>query len=587
VIGSERLPARVIGLIGAITFFAVGCTSEPPGSAGTPAEPASATMVVGLASEPDSLNVYLARSASSLLVANRILPRLYEEIMPAPGRDYVLEPQLARTAGTFEEQGRLLRVPLRDDLSWSDGQPVVCEDVRFTHQVQTDPELGWRGASIKRHINEVRCPDSHEVVFRFDTVYPEQRMDVNDLHVLPRSLERIPIASWREVDWSEELPTAGPYRVAESVPGERLVLERNPDFPVERPGNVQRIVFRVVPDSLSRATQLRAGDLHLVDSVPPDAARRIENEERLRLLRLPAWHYVYVGWNTVDPGRYREYREAREEACAEEGREPCPDDPAEVARLAREHPHPLLGDARVRRALTLAVDRRAIVDGVLEGEGTVPASPILPPLAEHDPDLDPWGHDPDEARRLLTEAGFEDTDDDGILERDGRPFRLNLIHHAGNRLRRDAAIMLQRDLGKLGVAVELEPVDGSAFYSRLSARRHDAWLARWRVSARVDMTEMLHAQACGAQGLNFGSWSDPEADRIALEARETLDPDERARLWHRWERIFHREQPYTVLFRAHHLVGASARLKGLETMLTNDVLNDVQSWVLAEARQGE
>jgi peptide/nickel transport system substrate-binding protein len=446
-----------------------------------------------------------------------------------------------------------------------------------------DPDLGWRGASLKRHITAVACPTAHEAVVRFDTVYPEQQMDVNDLHVLSRSLREIPRESWREVDWAQRLPTAGPFRVVESVPGERLVLERDESYPVAEPGNVERLVFRVVPDSLSRATQLRAGDLHLVESLPPDAAAQVQGDQSVNLLRLPAWHYVYVGWNTLDPERYREYRREREQACESQGLEPCPDEAAEVAELAREHPHPLLGEARVRRALTLAIDRRAILDNVLRSEGSIPSSPILGPLPEHDPELEPWPHDPDRARQLLAEAGFADEDGDGTVERDGEPFELTVMHHAGNRVRRDAAIMIQRDLGRLGIRLNLEPVEGAAFYSRLSSRGHDAWIARWRVSARVDMTEMLHARSCGMQGLNFGSWSHPEADALAIEAREQPDAEARAERWHAWERVFHEQQPYTLLFRAHHLVGASSRLDGLETVLSNDVLNGVQTWVLEES----
>lgn len=582
----ESRKVFMAGLLAGLVFWGAACSSSEPErrSGGDP--PEGTTMVVGLATEPDSLNVYLARTAESLLVANRILPRLWKEVLPDEQRELDFVPQLARGEAIFEEGRRVLRVPLREDLSWSDGQPVVCEDLKFTHEVQVDPDLGWRGASLKRHISEVACPQPHEAVFRFDAAYPEQQMDVNDLHVLPRSLRDIPVEEWREVDWAERLPTSGPFRVVESVPGERLVLERDESHPVGDPGNVERLVFRVVPDSLARATQLRAGDLHLVESLPPDAAARVQDDPSVELLRLPAWHYVYIGWNTLDPERYRDYRRGRERACESQGLEPCPDEPAKVAKLAREHPHPLLGDASVRRALTLGIDRRAILDNVLRSEGTIPPSPILGPLPEHDPELEPWPHDPDRARRLLAEAGFADEDGDGTLERNGEPFEITVMHHAGNRVRRDAAIMIQQDLSRLGIRLQLEPVEGAAFYSRLSARRHDAWIARWRVSARVDMTEMLHARACGMQGLNFGSWSHPRADELATEARDEPDPEARAELWHRWERVFHQQQPYTPLFRAHHLVGTTSRLAGLETVLSNDVLNGVQTWVL-EGPAGE
>lgn len=566
-------------------LFVTACSTGGDAGDGGSTTP-DTTLSVALASGPDSLNVYLARSAESLLIANRVLPRLWREVLPEGDRDYHFEPELAAEGWEFREDGVLLRIPLRGGLTWSDGSPVVCEDVRFTLDVQTDPALAWRGASLKRHITGMECEDDHTVIVRFDEAYPYRLMDVNDLHVLSRSLGAIPLETWREVDWSERMVTAGPFRVSEFVSGQSVVLERDPSHPAAGAGNVERIVFQVVPDESSRVTQLLAGDVDVVESIPASAAGRLANDPGVRLVRTPAWHYVYVGWNTIAPESYAAYRKSREAECQREGDDRCLDDPAAVARLAEEHPHPLLGDASVRRALTLAVDRQAIIDTLLESEGTVPPSPILSPLDEHDEELEPWPHDPSGARGLLARAGFADSDGDGIVERDGLPFRLRVLHHAGNRLRRDAAVMLQQDLAKVGVAVDLDPVESASFYPTLSGRAMDGWIARWRVSARVDTTEMLHADACGMQGANFGTWVDPEADRIALEARDMVDDVERAEAWHRWEAIFHREQPYTILFRAHHIVGVNARVRGTESLLSNDVLDGVETWTLKGDRTG-
>ncbi|MBP7149023.1 MAG: hypothetical protein KBD01_15955 [Acidobacteria bacterium] len=550
------------------------------GKDAAPAAGRGGTLVVALGAEPDSLNVYLARVAESALVANRFLPRLARELTPDPERPDGLAPELAE-GWSLEDGGRTLTFRLRDGRRWSDGEPVTCEDVAFTYRAQVAPELGWRAASIKRHITAVECPEPARAVFRFDRGYPGQVVDANDLHLLPRSLAALPFDEWRNVDWATRLAAAGPFRLGKVTPGQEIVLERNAgwgggaDLP-----RLERIVLRVVPDPAARVTGLLSGEFHLVETILPDDAARIGSAGGVRVVRRPDWAYTYLGWNTVDPEAYRAYRARREKECAGAG--DCPDDAAAVARLALDRPHPLFGDARVRRAMTLALDRPALIDALLRGEGEVPASPILPPSPAHDPALAAAGPDLGAAKALLREAGFADADADGTLERAGRPFRFTLLVQAGKADRRGAAVLVQQQLARAGVAVDIQPVENSVFYPSLSGHQMDAWIGSWRTSPRVDMTEMLHASACSQQGNNFGCWSHPEADHLASEARDVLDDARRNAMWQRWEALFRDEQPYTILYRPTLLTGVSARVRGADALLPNDVLNGVEEWWLAD-----
>lgn len=561
----------------------LGCGGGRQESAGTPRTPArGGTLVVAIKAQPDSLNPYLARQSESLLVAHRTLPRLWREVLPGDAEGEGLQPELVQGEPQFEDDGATVSIALRDDARWHSGAPVTCEDVRFTWQAQVDPALGWRAASIKRHLEAIECPAPHAVVARFSRAYPGMLVDLNDLNILPRSLAEIPRAEWRQTDWSARLDAAGPFRVASVTVGQGIVLERNPSYwdAPERP-HLERIAFRVVPDTTARLTQLLAGEVDLVDAIPPDKARLFGEGSGVTVHRRPGWGYTYLGWMAIDRAAYRSYRTGREAACRKAGQEDCPDDPREVSRLAKERPHPLFGDPRVRRAMTLAIDRAALAATLLAGEAEIPASPILAPLAEHDPALSPLPHAPDQARTLLAEAGFADRDGDGTLDRGGRPFAFEIAVQAGHALRRDAAVMIQRDLSALGVAITIRPVEDGAFFATLAGRDADAWVGSWRVPARVDMVELLHADATGSGGLNFGAWSDPEADRLALAARDEIDPARRAAVWRQWESIFVAEQPYTLLFRERRLTGVRDRVRGADSLLANDPLNGVENWWLA------
>ncbi len=554
-----------------------GAGKEGPGD-----RPAGGELRVGLAAEPDSLNPYLARTQESFLVANRVLPSLVDEILPDDIHRAGYEPALARS-WEFSPDGRSLVFHLREG-RWSDGTPVTCADLAFTLEARKSPDVAWRGAPFTRHILSVDCPGDHAAVFRFDAVYPDRFQDAITGHVLPASLSRVPFSSWRGTDWAKELPAGGPFRVAVVRPGQEIVLARNPGWYGD-PAQplVERLVLEIVPDRVTRMTRLLAGDLDVALDLAPTDAARLDREPGVSALRRPGWGYTYVGWNTLDPAAWKDWWKRRGSPCAEDpGRKDCSDLWREVVALQQAHPHPLFGDPRVRRAMTLAIDRDALVDTLLAGEGEVPATPILAPLPEHDPSIRPLPHDPEAARRLLREAGFRDADGDGVLERDGRPLAFRLLVQAGNSLRRDAAVMIERDLHRVGARVEIVPVENSSFYATLARRETDAWIAGWRTSLRVDMTEMLHARACGPEGADFGSWSRPEADRLAVEARESVDPDARARAFRAWERIFQREQPYTILYRRTIVTGVRDRVRGTESALSGDPLHGVERWSLAE-----
>ncbi|HHN75358.1 MAG TPA: hypothetical protein ENK10_09045, partial [Acidobacteria bacterium] len=201
-------------------LVALGCGGGGGAESGGPVR-----LVVGLSSEPDSFNVYLARSAASLLVADLVLPRLAREELPFNGHPGGLVPALARS-WEITDQGRRVNVYLEAGRSWDDGQPIVCQDLQFTLRAQTSAEVAWRGASIKRHIEDLECPDPLTAVYHFDRGYPGQVMDINDLHLLSRSLESIPFDQWRKTDWARAMVAGGPFRIESVAAGQEIVLGR-------------------------------------------------------------------------------------------------------------------------------------------------------------------------------------------------------------------------------------------------------------------------------------------------------------------------------------------------------------------------
>ncbi len=555
-----------------LAAFGTSCTRDKAGAQRD-------MVVVALASEPDVLNPYLATSYASVLVANRLLPRLAIESMPHGESAGGLTPELAESWERSED-GKTLTIKLREGWTWADGAPVSCEDILFTLDAQTSPDLAWRGASIKRSIEGMRCEDPRTVVVTFDKAYPQQMLDVNDIHILPASLARHPFNSWRLVDWTTELVTGGTHRLVSQRPGEEIVLARHDGY--AGPSGVaksERLVLRFVPDSTSRVTQLLAGDVHVAHRVSPDEVARIEAADGAHVVRRPGFSFDYVGWNFIEPAAYASWREQREAACRASGDEQCLDDGPAIARLAAEHPHPILGDARVRRALTLAIHREAIVDVALIGEGMVPASPFLAPMPLHDAALEPWPYDQGEAKRLLTEAGFVERD--GRFERNGEPLVLRIAVMASHAQRVQALTLIQSQLATIGVGVDIVTLDKSGFFPAVRSHSIDGWIAGWRMSLRNDMVEMLGIESCATDAMNFGCWAHGRADELARALRDESDADEQIALARAWERIFHEEQPYAILYRPIALTGVRDELTGPDTTVSPiDPLEGSTTWHL-------
>lgn len=571
--------ALIIAVVTAVAACGSGIETAP---AKVPAAKRGGTLTVAFAADPDALNPYLARGMESLYLANRTLPRLFREVLPDETHQAGLEPEWAESF-TFQDGGRTLLIKLRPG-RWSNGQKLTCADIQFTHQAVIDPQVAWRAAQIKKQIAKVECPDPQTVRIRFNKALPTGLMDVNDTHILPRSLAEIPFSNWRRTDWQKAMTFGGPFRPEKITPQQELVLVPNPGWygGPDQP-YLERVVLRIVPDALSRMNQLLAGDLDIADNLTPGNVQRLMGDANLKVIRRPGWSYTYLGFNFIEPAAYAQFRKDNQAACQAKKQADCPEAPSAVVEAARNHPHPLFGDLKVRRAIVLALDRQALIDTLLRGEGEIPPSPILAPLAEHDPALTPWPVDLARAQAELKAAGWADSNGDGTLDRQGKPLVFTMAVQAGNQLRREAAVMIQRDLAQVGIGVQIEPVENSAFVPSVLTRKYDAWLGGWQASLRVDLAEAFSAEGCGTGGVNFGLFVDPEMDAILAKARDLVDSQARVAEFRRWERKFHETLPYAILFRPRRLIGIRTRIHGAESILANDPLNQIERWWVDQA----
>lgn len=424
-----------------------------------------------------------------------------------------------RLADSFElsEDRTVLTFKLRRDVVWSDGVPVTAEDVRWTWQAQTHPEVGWSLADYKRHIADVEVVDAHTVRFHFDEAYATQLLDANLGVVLPRhAWSRLPFSEWRSRSrwFVDNLVVAGPFDLESWEPGQRIVLRRNERyFKPDRP-RAERVVFRVVSDRASQLALFESGEAHLIDwARPADAAVLADDPEVTLATFLPRGSRALV-WN---------------------------------------HRHPLFASRSVRLALTLALDRQAIVDTLYHGYATVTESPFTSNLWVADESLEPRPHDPERAREILAAAGWIDRDGDGVLDRGGQPFRFEILTMAGNELSEDILVMVQSQLARVGVDARQKSVEFNTLVSRERGHDFAATFSSLAVGTDLDLSYFFHSQSIEG-GFNISCYSNPEVDRLLDTIKARKDLRAAKPLYDRLQALIYHDVALTILYEPMHPV---------------------------------
>jgi peptide/nickel transport system substrate-binding protein len=255
----------------------------------------------------------------------------------------------------------------------------------------------------------------------------------------------------------------------------------------------------------------------------------------------------------------------------------------EVAFVAWNARRPQLADARVRRALAMGLDRRAIVDALLAGYGTVASSSVPPFHFAHDPAAgDAVRYDPAAARALLDEAGWVDRDGDGVRENaDGVRSSISVKTNAGNRLRQDISEIMQAQLRDIGVEVRPEVVEMGTLMAQVTnpaVRDFDGFILSWAHEFKVDDADLFHSGRL--EGLyQWSGLASPTLDRYLDTLQLVVDRDEAAPLWREYQRAVVEEQPYTFLYYPRHLNGIRRSLRNAEMDARGTWVNLREWWI--------
>jgi peptide/nickel transport system substrate-binding protein len=448
---------------------------------------------------------------------------------------------------------------LRQDVFWHDGTPTTAEDVLFTFERMVDPATAYPGiAQLTRYSNRAELVDRYTIRFRLQPHPDFLEVWYLTPPVPKHVLGEVGAEELRRHPFGTRSPVGnGPFRFVRHRPGQEWVFEANAEHPQALGGRpyLDRVVYREIPDQTGLLTEVLTGRVD-VAGIRPEHLDRVQRADNVRLLTFTIPQWTFIAWNT---------------------------------RL------PQFSDARVRRALTMAIDREAIVAGILYGIPEVGRSPVTPAhwaYLSDDPDTF-VPYDPEGAVRLLNEAGWMDRNGDGVLEDEqGRPFRFTIKTRLGNDSWREIAEIVQSQLGRIGIVARPQLLENATLLSHIQGqpsasgervRDFDAVVLNWVEGFAKDDTPLLHTRSRDEPRGMVG-YSNPEADRLLDSLAVVLDRETARPLWHRYQRLMAREAPYTVMYYGRPLVAVSARLQGVEMDARGSLVSVTRWWIPPELR---
>ena len=432
-------------------------------------------------------------------------------------------PDLAETWETSED-GLTWTFHLRDDVKWHDGEAFTAADVKFFYDEGVfNEEVNSRiRPQLVNVLQAVEVVDDYTVRFVLTEPYAALPTVLADIHLMvPKHiLEGKDLNTYDDFNMANPVGT-GPFKLQEAVPGDHYTVVANEDYYGGRP-YLDSIVFKVVPDPNVRIAQLKTGEVDLNIISPANlAALAAEHDILIDYLDKIQFYGIYLN----------------------SARSP-------------------FDDTGVRQAMTYALDREAINDAVSGGVWPIATGHIHPRLAwAYDSDIQPIPYDPDKAKELLAEAGWTDSDGDGILDKGGSPFKFVMTVDV-EPLRNQVAIIAQQYYQDLGMEVELEVMEWATLVSdRYFSNNYDA-LVIYQTNAPdpAIMSEIFVTNGTN----NRWNYSNPELDELIAEGRKELDRDRRAEIYYRTQEITAIEDPPLVfLFYPQEMRAYSQDLKGL------------------------
>ena len=463
----------------------------------TASKPVKEKLIIAQDGEPKSLDVHQGNDGFSLR-ANKLI---YSRLVESDG-DMNILPGLAESWEQIDD--RTMQFKLRKGVKFHNGYDFTAEDVKFSFErMANSPRIAF----VLPPIEKVEVVDDYTVNIVTKTPFGPLLAHLSHpaLGIVSKKL-----LTEDEQSFKDHPIGTGSYKFKEWVPGDSLTLEKNEDY-FDKKNGLKYIVFKNIVEASNRTIGLETGEIDISISVSSVDENTIKNNPKLQLITKPSISYSYVGMNT------------------------------------QKTP---LNDVRVRKAIAMGVNRDIIIDSVLMGAVEKANSLLGPGVVGYSKDTKPFEYNPEEAKKLLNEAGYETLD--------------LVMVTSNNDLRKQMAEIMQAQLKEIGINIKIEILEWATFLNTTGSGKSDLFMIGWSNSsgdADYGLTPMLHSSMKGNSG-NRSFFDNKEFDTLLEEGKVELNPEKRAEIYAKAQDVMNREVPILPIYFMPASAGIRKEVKG-------------------------
>jgi len=464
----------------------------------TAPDPLPGTVVMALDEAPQNLDPRIGVDASS----ERIIQLMFSSLVKRT-REFTVEPDLALRWEIPDPTTYIFH--LRDDAFFHDGRRVTARDVVFTFRSLLDGDVKSTKRGTYRLVESVDAPDDRTVVFKLKEPFAPFLWNLTrgGIGIVPEgsatNIASKPIGS-------------GAFKFVRNIQDGEVVIERNDSYYGEKP-KISTVVFKIVPEAIVRALELRKGAVDIaLNTLPPDTVQVLKDIPHLQTMAAPGTNYQYVAFNLKDP---------------------------------------LFSDVRVRKAFAHAIDRDSIIHYLWRDQARAATGVIPIGNWSYEPNVSTYPHDPERAKMLLAEAG-----------KTGLSFTFRT---STDETTRTLAAVFQRQLKDVGIDMNIQSNEAATFSADIEKGNYQAYSRRW-IGGNNDpdiFNLIFHSAMTPPNGANRGFYANPRVDALIDLGRRITDLDARRTAYQEIQRIVSDELPYVNLFYLNNVAVFNKRIEGM------------------------
>ena len=519
----------------------------------TPADTQNAVkgdwIIKQIMSDAEKINPIVTNDAT----ASSIITYIFENLLEIDRVTYELKPLIAKSMPEISEDHLTYTFDMKENVTFSDGAPLTGEDIIFTVKVIKNPFTDAQ--ALRNYFNDVKSVElvdgnKYKVKFTMAKPYFRAIYSLGDLEIIPSHLLDLDGMNkkftWTDLEDAQKTFDAkkypemsrfadfinsqevardpkyvvgsGPYVLDKWITGQSVTLKRNENYwnKSELPNYPEKIIFKTIKDQNAAVVAAKNKEIDEMQVYQPvDFVENVKNPEDYNLKKALVIEpsYNYIAWNNSSQ---------------------------------------LFSDKRVRWAMGYAINREDIIDKIVYGMGTPIQSHVFLKSKYLNADLPDIPYDINKAKQLLAEAGWKDTDGDGIIDKeiDGKKvdFKFTFTNNT-NPKRKKVILILIEQLRQIGIEASIQEYEWSVFLDKIKKHDYDACFAGWQLSVTPDDPfQIFHSSQSVGEGSNYFSYNNPESDKLLEENRITFDDEKRKEILDKWQRLVYDDQPVTFLW---------------------------------------